>query len=357
MLRNTVAHIDLSALRHNLEIVRAMAPNSGVVSVIKADAYGHGVSAAVRALAGTDIFAVSTPEEAVAVRESGWRGRLLSLEGFFDPEGFALARELQLELVVHQREQLEFLRHHGGLENRKLWLKIDTGMNRLGFRAADAEAAMAALEAIPGAGSPVLMTHFACADNAVHPLNKAQIECFQPLRQAWRGEVSMCNSAALINFPDTHSDWIRPGILLYGISPIPGQTGHALGLRPVMQLVTELISIKLCKKGETIGYGASFSCPRDMTIGVAAIGYGDGYPRQLGNGAPVLVNGHAAELVGRVSMDMITIDLTGHPSASVGDSVCLWGGTLPVETVAEQAGAIPYELICGLTRRIRRVIS
>jgi len=202
----------------------------------------------------------------------------------------------------------------------------------------------------------VLMTHFACADDAGDPMTGHQIACFGAAVKELEGHRSLANSAALLNFPEARADLVRPGILLYGISPVPGQTGSKHGLRPVMTLRCPLLAINHVRAGETLGYGARYRCPEDMPVGVAAIGYGDGYPWTAADGTPVLVNGRRARLAGRVSMDMITVDLRGHEDARVGDTVTLWGDGLPVEEVAAHAGVIPYQLVCGVTGRVRRLV-
>ncbi len=257
------------------------------------------------------------------MREAGWSGRLLLLEGAANPDDFELALELGLELVVHHAHQLEMLRRRGCSDGQVVWLKVDTGMHRLGFAADQAAVLLRELQSIPGVSEVIAMSHFACADERDHPLNRQQIEAFCAATDELGVARSMANSAALLNFPDAHWDYVRPGILLYGISPVGGQTGEALGLRPVMSLSCELIAINPCRRGDWVGYGATYECPEDMPVGVGAIGYGDGYPRHLRNGAPVLVNGRRASLAGRVSMDLITLDLRGHEHARAGDNVLL----------------------------------
>ncbi|MDX1459550.1 MAG: alanine racemase [Xanthomonadales bacterium] len=355
MSRDTFARIDLDALAHNLGVVRKLTGKSRVACVIKADGYGHGITRVASALSETDLFAVATPDEARAVRGAGWSGPLLLLEGFSDAEDLSLARELRLELVVHRPGQLQALEESGLVSGQRLWLKLDTGMHRLGFPAADAPALIPRAMAVAGGAHPVLMTHFACADELQNPMTAAQVDLFDSATAGLDLDRSLANSAAIINFPGTCREIVRPGIMLYGISPIAGTTGLDFGLRPVMSLHAELIAINHCHAGDRIGYGSAFTCPRDMRVGVVAIGYGDGYPRRLENGAPVLLNGRRTALAGRVSMDMITIDLGGHEQARVGDIVTLWGEGLPVEEVADTAGAIPYELVCGLTGRVDRV--
>ena len=355
MSRKTVARIDISALRHNLSVVRKFAPASQVASVVKADAYGHGIKRISRALSSTDLLAVATCGEAQAVRDSGWQGRVLLLEGFNGVEEYQLARSLSAEMVLHHAPQLDILRQRGCGPGQKAWLKIDTGMHRLGFPAMDTASLLNSLQSIEGVDAPVLMTHFACADDVANPMTAAQVALFDKVTDSLPGQRSMANSAAVLNFSETCRDLVRPGIMLYGISPIPGKRGHDHGLRPVMTLECQLLAVNHCREGETVGYGASWRCPEDMPIGVAGIGYGDGYPRHLPNGTPLLVNGQRAALVGKVSMDLVTIDLRGVEHTGVGDRVVLWGEGLPVEEVSERAGSIPYELICGVTGRVRRV--
>jgi alanine racemase len=355
MSRNTVARVDLQALQHNLGVVKGLARGSAVVCVIKADGYGHGIRRVASALDKADQFAVATPGEARAVRDAGWTGPLLLLEGFSDGDDFDVARQLDLDLVVHHQGQVEALRSRGVTPRQRLWLKLDTGMHRLGFPARDAEAVLEALHPVAGRDMPVLMSHFACADEPSNPMTSQQLSLFDQVTQGHPNPQSLANSAAILNFPDSCRDFVRPGILLYGISPLPGQTAAAHGLKPAMTLACEIVAVNQCRAGDRVGYGAAFTCPSDMLVGVAAIGYGDGYPRHLRDGAPVLVNGRTATLAGRVSMDLITLDLHGQQGVSAGDQVTLWGEGLPVEQVAEWAGSIPYELICGVTGRVDRL--
>lgn len=356
MTRNTVARIDLSAIRENLTRVRALAPDSLVACVVKADGYGHGLQHVVPALAGADILAVATVGEAERCRQLGWQGRLLMLEGPSNVDECRAAVLLSCELVIHHESQLALIRKAEGGSTRSLWLKLDSGMHRLGFPASEAGRRYGELKALCE-HSIVLMSHFACADNPANPKTRQQIRVFDESVSGLSGPVSLANSAGILNFTDSHRDIVRPGIMLYGVSPCPGRTGEAIGIRPAMTLQCELIAVNTVKKGQSVGYGGEQTCVEDMSIGVAAIGYGDGYPRGLKQGAPVLVNGRRAPLLGQVSMDLTTIDLRQHPDARVGDSVTLWGEGLPVEEVAAWAGAIPYELICGVTARVRSLVS
>lgn len=353
MSRNTVARIDTEALRHNLAVARSLAPASRLVAVVKADAYGHGIRRVARALAGSDLLAVATVGEAEAVRNSGWTGGLLLLEGFAGTEEFDLARALGADLVVHHASQMDLLRERGLGEGQGLWLKVNTGMHRLGFPVAELPAVYERLRPLC-ASPPVLMSHFACADDPANPMTADQIRRFDAATAALPGPRSLANSAALLNYPDSHRDFVRPGILLYGISPLDGRHGREHGLRPAMTLGCRLLAINHCARGATLGYGARYRCPEDMRVGVAGIGYGDGYPRTMRDGAPVLVNGRPAKLAGRVSMDLVTIDLRGHDDAGIGDPVTLWGEGLPIEEVARWADTIPYALVCGVTGRVRR---
>jgi alanine racemase len=357
MSRNTTARIDLSAIRHNLSVVQSLAAGSHFVCVVKADAYGHGLSRVCQALEQAAVLAVATTGEGFSCREQGWRGRLLLLEGPSNEEELDDAVALGAEMVVHHENQLNLLRQRKGLVTGTLWLKIDSGMHRLGFPPEDAAKVYAELQGLRDQQPIILMSHFACADDVDNPLTLRQIEVFDRATKNLKGKVSLANSAAILNFPQSHRDYVRPGIMLYGVSPCPDRSAVDIGLKPAMTLGCDLIAINQVKAGETIGYGAGFTCPTDMTIGVAAIGYGDGYPRHAQNGTPVLVNGQRAPIVGRVSMDMITIDLAGLGDVVVGDRVTLWGEGLPVEEVAVHANAIPYELICGVTARVKSVIT
>ena len=347
------ATIDTAALRANLAVVRRAAPNSRVMAVIKANAYGHGIVPVARALSGADAFAVARLEEAVALREAGLDQRIVLLEGVFHTEQLALAARLGLELVVHEAGQLEMLAHGRGRHRFPVWLKVDTGMHRLGFAPQDFAAAKSRLESCGAVAGPLhYMTHLACADERDAAATGRQLALFDVLLAGLAGERTIANSAGLLAWPDSRADWVRPGLMLYGASPFPGETGESLGLRAAMTLSSELIAVKTVKAGGRVGYGGTWTAPRATRIGVAAIGYGDGYPRRLGTGTPVRVAGQPGRIVGRVSMDMITIDLTEAPASKVGDEVVLWGAGVPIEPLAEAAGTIAYELLCGVTQRV-----
>ncbi|HRQ64901.1 MAG TPA: alanine racemase [Xanthomonadaceae bacterium] len=357
MSRGTQAIVHLQALRHNLGVVRAHAAASKVMAVVKADGYGHGLERVARVLAdGADAFGVAYTEDARRLRDIGLDHRIVLLSGVIDPDDLAEVRRLDAEIVVHDPGQLALLECNGASKPLKVWLKIDTGMHRLGFDPAEARAVHARLRALPHVDPDiVLMTHFASSDVAGDPRTRAQQALFQRTVDALPGARTLANSAALLGWPDSHADWVRAGGLLYGISVIEGRTGSDLGLHPAMTLRSRLIAVKRVARGERVGYGGDFVCPDDMRIGVVAIGYGDGYPRHVAGGTQVLVNGQPAGIVGRVSMDLVSVDLRGQPEARVGDPVVLWGRGLPVETIAAQAGTIGYELTCGMTRRVRFV--
>lgn len=359
MTRAARAVIDLGALAHNLQQARAAAPQQQLLAVIKADGYGHGIVPVAQALSGADGFGVACLDEAVQLREAGIQKPILLLEGFFHDDELALIGEHGLGMVVHHELQLQVLeaaaKKHWPFAPLAVWLKVDTGMHRLGFDPEAVASAWSRLCACPlVAQPPKLMTHLASADNLRDETTQRQLQLFSNLLPQVRTERSIANSAGLLGWPATLGEMVRPGIMLYGASPFLGETGAQRGLRPVMTLSTELFAIKHCKRGDAVGYGGAWVCPEDMTIGVAAIGYGDGYPRNAKNGTPVLVNGRRAPLAGRVSMDMITVDLRAHPEAKVGDPVVLWGEDLPAEEVAEAASTISYELFCAVTARVRR---
>ncbi|MCU0971180.1 MAG: alanine racemase [Gammaproteobacteria bacterium] len=347
------AVIDLGALRHNLACARAAAPGRRVMAVVKANGYGHGLLRAARALSEADAFAVARVGEGVQLRDAGLGKRIVVLEGFFDERELAEAVRLGLDLVFHQPEQLGMLEAAHLDRPLRAWLKVDTGMHRLGFGLDDALSAFEALAAasLP-AERPGLMTHFANADDPADPRTQAQLERFGPLAAQLRTTVSISNSAGILGWPQGHGDWVRPGLMLYGASPMLGGRAADHGLRPVMTLRSRVIAVNRYRRGDEIGYGGTYVCPEDMAVGVVAVGYGDGYPRHARSGTPVLVKGHRAPLVGRVSMDMISVDLRGVPEARVGDDVVLWGEGLPVEEIAEHAGTIPYELTCSITGRV-----
>jgi len=348
------ATIDAAALRHNLGAVRRRAPDSRVMAVVKANAYGHGLVAVAQTLCDADAFAVARVDEGVALRRAGIVKPVVLLEGVVDTGQLAAAAAAGFELVVHQAEQIELLRGYGALRPLTVWLKQDSGMNRLGLKGAEFGAALEALRSLPSVRQPVnLFTHLASADEPLSDVTAAQLQRFEAATRGLPGERSIANSAALLNYPQAHADWVRPGLLLYGVSPMSGAIGEDHGLQPVMSLQSRVIALKRVARGERVGYGGAFCAARPTLLAVAAIGYGDGYPRSLRSGAPVLVDGRRGALAGRVSMDMIGIDVTDFaPPARLGDPVVLWGPGLPVEEMALWAATIPYELLCGISQRV-----
>lgn len=356
MLRAT-ATVHLAALQHNLACVKKLAKGAAVQVMVKANAYGHGLLVVANALSQADAFGVATLEEALELRKNGIVKPIVLMAGFFDPEELPLILQHDLTIVIHEFYQLQMLEQARPNKPISIWLKVDSGMHRLGFPPHEIAALYSRLSQQPWIKKPFgWMTHLADADNPANNTTLAQLACFTNTVGHLPGAKSIANSAAIVSWPQTHADWVRPGIMLYGVSPLIDDMGSHLGLKPVMTLSTQLIAIHSLKCGDAVGYGGTWVCPQDMPVGVAAIGYGDGYPRHAQNGTPVLVNGYPCQLAGRVSMDMITIDLRNAPTAKIGDRVTLWGENLPIEYVARKAQTIPYELFCNLTSRVARCI-
>ena len=352
MHRAARALIDLRALRHNLQRVHDAAPQSRVCAAIKADAYGHGLLRVAKALDAADAFAVACVEEAVVLREAGIVQPLVALQGFKSAQELRAAAARDVQLALHQDHQLKLLADTALPNPVGVWLKIDTGMHRLGFdwpRTAQLFERLEGLSSV--AGTPRVMTHLACADDLDSDFTNRQLHDFDRAVAGLAAEQSIANSAAILGWPDSHRDWVRPGIMLYGATPFVNGNAEAEGLTPVMTLSAPLIAVKRLKRGDPVGYGGTWVCPEDMTVGSVAIGYGDGYPRHAPSGTPVLVSGRRTQIIGRVSMDLVTIDLRGI-DAHVGDEVTLWGEGLPVDEVAAQAGTISYELLCAVGERV-----
>lgn len=351
MMRLIRARIDSAALRANLQLVRTCAPGCRVMAVVKANAYGHGLVPTALALADADAFAVARLEEAIALRNAGLKRRIVLLEGVFNAEQLAEAAHLQLDLVVHQDLQIALL-EQARLDARfRLWLKVDTGMNRLGFRAERFRAAWERIMQCVPLELRVL-THLSGADEEDGQSTAAQLARLAPLMAGLPAELSIANSAAILAQPQTHAQWVRPGLALYGISPFAGRRGAEFGLRPAMTLESTVIALREVPVGERVGYNGAWQAQRPSRIAIIAAGYGDGLLRSLGNGTAILVGQRRAPLVGRVSMDMIAADVTDLPGVAVGDRVELWGAHLPVEELAAAAGTIPYELVCAVSQRV-----
>jgi alanine racemase len=353
------AVVDADALRHNLREVRKAAPGSRIMAVIKANAYGHGLVPTAQALAESDGFAVARLDEGLALRAAGLGNRILLLEGVVTLEQLQIAARERFELMVHSFEQLELL---DALDANgpalPVWVKVDSGMNRLGFRLEEFPDAYARLRRNSRVQpAPTLVTHLASADERDHPGTRKQLDAFAQATAGLPGARSIANSAGVLAWPVARVDWVRPGLMLYGVSPFEQGTGAGLGLRPAMTLCTEVIAVKTVRAGEGVGYGGTWTASRDTRMAVIAAGYGDGYPRSMSSGAPVVVNGRRARLIGRVSMDMITVDVTDLPPVSVGDPVVLWGREVPVEELAAHAGTIAWDLLCGVSQRVALEIS
>jgi alanine racemase len=340
--RQAQVKVNLSALTHNLSIVRSVARHQKIMAIVKADAYGHGMIEAAGALAAADALGVAFVSEGVALREAGIDKPILVLEGARHELEVAWASKAGLMLVVHQEYQIQDLPDSLFLRP-ELWLKLDTGMGRLGFPPQDAGQLAHRL----GSSCTTMMTHLACADMPEDPANDAQLARFEAARENVQLPCSAANSAATFAFPQARYDWVRPGIVLYGSSPFRDESAADLGLQPVMTMRAPIIAIRQHRKHDPIGYGGDYHCPADMPIGVIAAGYADGYPRHAPPGTPVLVNGVEVQMVGRVSMDMITVDLRDVPDVAVGDMATLWGNGMPVDYVAARASTIAYELLCN----------
>ncbi|MFC3913165.1 alanine racemase [Pseudaeromonas sharmana] len=353
-MQAVTAEINTGALQHNFEIVRQHAPRAKIVAVVKANAYGHDLLTVARTLKDADAYAVARIEEALALRSGGIVKPVIMLEGFFSADDLPVLAANNLQTAVHSWEQLEALERAELSQPLYAWMKLDTGMHRLGVRPEEVTDFYRRLSACKNVVQPFnLMTHFSCADELDNPLTREQIDLFTQLANGHPGERALANSAAVLAWQDAHADWIRPGIMLYGISPFPEHVGADHGLQPVMTLKSNLIAVRTAKAGERVGYGANWVTERDTRLGVVAMGYGDGYPRMAPNGTPVLINGRIVPTAGRVSMDMMTVDLGPDANDKVGDDVVLWGDGLPVELVAQHVGTIPYELVLKLTPRVR----
>lgn len=354
MIPRVTATIDLAAIQHNLAQVRRYAPRSRVMAAIKADGYGHGAVPVARALeaAQVDAFAVACMEEALKLRQAHIVTPIALLEGIISAEEAALAVYERLQVVVHDFWQLDLLEDLPESSEVSLWFKLDTGMHRLGFALPEVPRLIERLRHRPRWRFMGWITHLACADEPENPATHEQIARFERVLHGVTGARSIANSAGILAWPEAQADWVRPGLMLYGASPLPGRSAAELGLKPAMTLESRLIAVREFDAGEPIGYGQTYRCPERMRIGVVAVGYADGVHRSLPSGTPLLIGGRRVPIAGRVSMDMITVDLRTVPEAGVGDTVRLWGENLPAEEIASYAGTLAYELFCGLTQRV-----
>ena len=350
MPRPILVTYDLGALRRNFATLRERAPGARIWAVVKSNAYGHGLVRVARTLREADGFAVAEINDAVRLRDAGLHRPVLLLEGFFEARDVTTCVDYMAHAVIHSSEQLAMLERTAVKKPLDAWLKMNTGMNRLGFspvRFMDAHRRLTSRARVNSIG---MMTHFADADGAGGVAE--QLAVFADGTRAFQGERSAANSAAMLRFPETHFDWVRPGIAIYGCSPFPDQSAAELGLEPVMTLSSRLIAVQELEAGARVGYGGAFVAPRDMRVGVVACGYADGYPRHAPSGTPVLVDGRRAGIAGRVSMEMITVDLSRIPEAAVGSEVTLWGQGLPADEVAHAAGTVSYELLTAVSPRV-----
>ncbi|MCG8312752.1 MAG: alanine racemase [Pseudomonadales bacterium] len=375
MARGTNAVIDLGALQHNFQVIKSRVGHSKILAIVKADAYGHGIERVAAALGDSDGFGVAILEEAVRLRDAGITQPIVLLEGVTSSGHLAEAAEQGLDVVVHSQEQLSFVADVVLPKPIRVWLKFDTGMHRLGIDAADLQGIYQQLLLNDHVSSVVLMSHLACADNPDQAFSHSQLHRFQrsivsasAANSQSTMVKSLANSAGIFSLPDAHYDWVRPGLALYGGSPLAGVTAADLGLRPVMELRSTVLATRNVKAGETVGYGATWRAQQDTSVAIVGIGYGDGYPRHISDGTPVLIRGVRCPMVGRVSMDMLAVDLRplsggdqenpgGQLAGPVemGEPVIIWGNGLPVEEVAHAAGTINYELLCQVTGRVKRV--
>ena len=353
MSRGTQAIINLSNLKHNFKLLSKLAP-SKLVLVVKADAYGHGLKQIVTALDGVDCFAVATIDEALVVRKYKQKARILMLEGFFDQQELEIALDNNFDCVIHQKQQLQLFTQLNSTKKINIWLKYDSGMNRLGFDDDAFADAISLIKKHKNINELILMSHFASANEKNNAFTQKQMHQFTQYCKDY--PVSLSNSSALLNKQNLQDEWCRVGISLFGVSPIEAKEGQDFGLKPVMSLKTNVIATKIVKKEDGIGYSQTYHANEDKKIAIIGIGYGDGYPWILSKQAYVKINNHKATILGRVSMDMMAIDISTIPHVKVGDSVNVWGiddnSSLPIEIVARHAQTIPYVLLCQITSRV-----
>lgn len=353
MSRRPIAQINIDALHHNFHHLQQIAPQSKILAVLKANAYGHGLLAVAEQLKLAGAFGVARIDEALLLRAGGVVKPIVLLEGFFHADELPQIVASNLQVVVHHLSQVNALLAAELEAPVHVWLKIDSGMHRLGIYPEQFSEVYQRLMASPNVLKPLrLMTHFACADEPDNPATSNQLALFQQLIKGSEGELSIANSAGVLAWPQSHGDWIRPGLALYGVSPMLAGRSVQHGLRPVMTFSSSVIAVREVKKGDAVGYGAAWTAPAATRLAVVAIGYGDGYPRNAPSGTPVLINGQRMPIVGRVSMDMTMVDI-GEQQVEVGDQVVLWGETLAVEEIAELVQTIPYELLCNITSRVQ----
>ena len=353
-MRPICAAISASALQHNLNVVKQHAKTAKVMAVVKANGYGHGLINVVYALAEADGFATVNIASAIDMREAGVDQDILLLEGVFDEEELRIAASFDMTVTVHNESQISMLENTQLARPINVYLKMNTGMNRLGFKPSDYAAAHQRLQQCDNASNITLMTHFATANEPtgiIEPLSR-----FKETTKTIGGEVSLANSATILLHPEAHADWVRAGIMLYGATPAGDTPAADFNLKPAMYFTSELIAVQTLEKGESVGYGALFTATKQTRIGIVACGYADGYPRHALTGTPIAVNGIVTQTLGRVSMDMLFCDLSDLPEADVGSPVELWGGTISVDEVAQASGTIGYELLCAIAPRVQKKV-
>lgn len=346
-IQATVSH---SALAHNLNVVKQLAPRSKVMAVVKANGYGHGLFNVAHGLNAADGFAVLGLNEAIDLREAGFTQTILLLEGVFDARELNIAASYLVDIVVHHAQQVIMLEQASLIAPMHVHLKMNTGMNRLGFMPSAYAKAYESLAASHNVSDITMMTHFATADEVLGV--EKPLAMFHAATSSWRNAKSVANSASILRYPETHLDWVRPGIMLYGASPIGGTPVEYFNLKPVMQFTSQLIAVQTLAVGESVGYGQRYTATKPTRVGIVACGYADGYPRHAPNGTPIAVNGKLTQTLGRVSMDMLFCDITDIPEAEIGSTVELWGNTVHVDAVAEASGTVGYELLCAVAPRV-----
>ncbi len=357
MTSGAYALVNLDAIKHNLNKIREYAPHAKIMAVVKSNAYGHGLIKVAEVLKDVDALAVARVNEGLQLRKSGFKNKITVLEGFVCEDELKQLLSYNLEVVVHSKEQIDILEKHHGSNKIGVWLKLDTGMSRLGFNETEFKTSYQRLLSCSGVNQPIsLMTHLSRANETDCVETLDQISFFNRVVTPYPGERSIANSAGIIAWAESLSDWVRPGLMLYGASPINNRNGIEFGLKPALSLHSRLIAVKNILAGAAVGYGGVWICKHNTRLGVVAIGYGDGYPRSAKNGTPVLVNGEKVPLIGRVSMDMVTVDLNSQPQAKPGDPVTLWDESLAVEEIAAFADTIPYTLLCGITQRVEKKV-
>ncbi|MDD3030613.1 MAG: alanine racemase [Alphaproteobacteria bacterium] len=357
MARKTLCTLSTDNLLNNLDVIKKHAPKAKITAMVKANAYGHGIRSVAKRLQGVvDSLGVAAIDEALALRQALVTTPITLIEGVFSPEELSIAADHNFSIVFNNNQQLYWLKNAKLSSKIHAWIKLNTGMGRLGFSPEEADNAWTFLHNCAGVHQPIgIVSHLACADMPQHPLTTKQIATFRDFAAAHDGPKSFANSAAIFDLPEIHYDWIRPGIALYGASPFEDRSAASLGLKPVMTFQTRLITVQHFKRGDTIGYGATYTCPEDMPIGIAAVGYGDGYPRSMKQGTPVLVNDERCPLVGRICMDMAAIDLRSCADALPDDVVTLWGHGLPIEDLLPYTDHLSYDLLSGIMNRVRFV--